>query len=552
MKRTVLIVSALALFASCNNESSTTLDGGSAAETLVTISPSITRATELGFESGDEIGVSIVKTGDEAYVSNEMMSYDGSLFSSDLIWYSGSDVTSSIMAYYPYDAIGVPTSFSVKADQSSGDNYTLSDLMSVVADGVTPTAEATPLTFKHLLSSVVINITNEYGEAVSAVKLQGSIPTASVDLDAQSVVVDGTASASDITAYGVTSTIYTAVVVPQSVALTVEVETEDGELFSQALALATIASNKQYTINLTISQEGDITATFSGEIENWGDGGSLLLEGEDRFTMDHEDGFYITISTGSTTLVDGVTVEYYQGDNTLVVDGFKFNTAMPSGSTLVIDGLSESSEDDMTTVTGDCINIDYSVMGQPCNSDVTDLTCEIIGSESQLEFWIYYSDFNYPCTYNGEITVYEGSYATSDEPAFTMDHAEGFYITTSSGAVLLESASVTYYQGNEAIVIDGFSFSAALATTTLPIIGVTSSEESGMTTLTGDGITADYTFMNTATSGDVTALTCEIIGDEAQMEFSLSASMGGSGSASDYPCTYNGAITIDEGSYTAE
>ncbi len=73
-----------------------------------------------------------------------------------------------------------------------------------------------------------------------------------------------------------------------------------------------------------------------------------------------------------------------------------------------------------------------------------------------------------------------------------------------------------------------------------------------MTTLTGDGITADYIFMTMETSGDVTALKCEIIGDEAQMEFYIAASMGGSGTASDYPCTYNGAITIDEGSYTAE
>ncbi len=135
-----------------------------------------------------------------------------------------------------------------------------------------------------------------------------------------------------------------------------------------------------------------------------------------EFTLNNEEGFYITISTSpDPSLVDGVTVAYYEGDQTLVIDGFKFNTAMPSGSTLAIDGLGQSTNKGVTTITGDGIEISYTVMYQPCTSDITDLTCEIIDQTAQLEFWIMYNDYNYPCTYNGEITIYEDSYSVDEE-----------------------------------------------------------------------------------------------------------------------------------------
>ncbi|MFI3287169.1 MAG: hypothetical protein R3Y61_01685 [Rikenellaceae bacterium] len=143
-----------------------------------------------------------------------------------------------------------------------------------------------------------------------------------------------------------------------------------------------------------------------------------------------------------------------------------------------------------------------------------------------------------------------------DEPesttGFTLDNPEGFFITTSSGEVELSDVELSYYKGNEALVVGGFSYSAYLSTTDLPIIGVTSSEENGKTTLTAEGLEVSYIFMEMEASGTVSGLLCEIIGEDSQMVFTISAAMGNSGTASDYPCTYNGAITVYEESYTAE
>ncbi|MFI3239794.1 MAG: hypothetical protein R3Y22_04320 [Bacteroidales bacterium] len=298
----------------------------------------------------------------------------------------------------------------------------------------------------------------------------------------------------------------------------------------------------------------DYPCTFNGDITISSEIYEVIIP-EPEFTLDYTEGFNITISTGATSTIDGVTVTYYTGDNTLVVDGFKFNSATPMGATLAINSLTASTENSMTTITGSGMDVDYSIMGQPCTSEISDLTCEIIGEESQLEFWIMYNSYNYPCTYNGAITIVEGNYESEEEtetPEFSLDNDEGFYITTSSGVVLLTSATVTYYVGNNAIVIDGFSYSAYLSTTTLPIIGVTSETEGGMAILTADNLTVDYTFMTLDTSGTVTGLRCEIVEDKAQMVFTISAAMGNSTTASDYPCTFNGDITINTGSYSAE
>ncbi len=154
---------------------------------------------------------------------------------------------------------------------------------------------------------------------------------------------------------------------------------------------------------ISTSYLGDTTATIY--FEGLKDGAVA----PDEFA----EGFNITISTGTTSQVEGVTMTYYQGDNTLVVDGFKYNTAIPSGSTLAIGGLTSSVGGNVTTISGNDITVNYTVMGQACTSVVSDLTGEIKSFaeiEAMLSFYIEYNGYNYPCTYNGTITLNEGSY----------------------------------------------------------------------------------------------------------------------------------------------
>lgn len=79
-----------------------------------------------------------------AFVANKEMSFDGTDFKTEgFLWYEDVNATSTLFAYYPYQAgAAAPAEFSVKADQS-GANYTASDLIVAVKTGVSPTLSST-------------------------------------------------------------------------------------------------------------------------------------------------------------------------------------------------------------------------------------------------------------------------------------------------------------------------------------------------------------------------------------------------------------------------
>ena len=119
MKKTTLAILSVAALMACHKTENPVQESS-----LVRISPVITKVTDVNFEDGDRIGLTIMK-GDEAYAENEMLSFAGGEFSGSLTWYAEAAETSDLIAYYPYDAAGAPESFSVAADQTSG--YTASD-----------------------------------------------------------------------------------------------------------------------------------------------------------------------------------------------------------------------------------------------------------------------------------------------------------------------------------------------------------------------------------------------------------------------------------------
>ena len=114
----------------------------------IRITPSIkTRVTGLHFDTGDCIGLTVTKNGSD-YVRNHQMTYDGSAFTaSGLLWYNDLNETSTLTAYFPYSASGVPDEFSVARDQSAG--CASSDLLGAVAKNVTPTGTPVGMLFYH-------------------------------------------------------------------------------------------------------------------------------------------------------------------------------------------------------------------------------------------------------------------------------------------------------------------------------------------------------------------------------------------------------------------
>lgn len=300
MKKFLLSVLALAALAACEKS----VDTPDYSDSKVSIDPIITKATDVNFESGDKVGLSIIK-GSENYVTNAEMTFGGSLFTGDVVWYSDSEAASKFMAYYPYSSAGVPTTFTVASNQNSAKGYTESDLMGAVSSEIKPSDNAVTMVFKHLLTKIVLKTKNESGSDISSVVMKGLVPTANVDLANMSVSV-ASAAAVDITAKEVTvNSVYQAIIVPQNTSINLVVTTKSGLELSQKLATTDLVSGGRYNVNVLITKSG-LDIKLSSEIEDWDDKGDI--PGED------------------TPGGDAPAFEEHLSENYFMYDGVKYNT----------------------------------------------------------------------------------------------------------------------------------------------------------------------------------------------------------------------------------
>lgn len=277
----------------------------------VRISPVLTRVTDVNFEDGDQIGLTIMR-GDETYAENSQLTFSGGEFSGSLTWYAEAAETSTLTAYYPYDASGAPATFTVASDQTTG--YEDSDLIAGTKSGVTPSASAVVINFKHLLTKIVLNLTNDSGSEITAVKLSGSKRTADVDLNAMTATANASSSAEDITAQEVSAgSQYRVIVVPQTVAFTLSVTTASGTVLEQKLASTELKAGGQYTMTARVTPEG-LDVLISGEIDNWTDEGEIgpdtpaeevsFEEFDGYFVYDGEEYKTVTLSDGSVWMAE--------------------------------------------------------------------------------------------------------------------------------------------------------------------------------------------------------------------------------------------------------
>ena len=304
MKKSLTFIFAAALLVSCQQEENETL---TPANSRITISPVITRATEVNFETGDKIGVTIIQNGDFVYAENKQMTFNDGVFAGDLLWYPEGNDKSQIVAYYPYREGNTPTSFSVEADQTTG--YGASDLMAASNKDVLPTVNTITMNFKHLLTKLVINVTKEVEANITSIALKGSIPAATLDLAALTVTADANVAATNITAQVVEANkTYRALIVPQTVALTLEVATSDGKTLSQKLTSTTLAQGGQYSVNIRVLPD-DIEVKLIGDIENWTDEGEIGADNEIPFEEHLDENYFLydNVKYNTVTLANGTT-----------------------------------------------------------------------------------------------------------------------------------------------------------------------------------------------------------------------------------------------------
>lgn len=304
MKKSLTFIFAAALLVSCQQEENETL---TPANSRITISPVITRATGDNFETRDKIGVTIIQNDDFVYAENKQMTFNDGVFAGDLLWYPEGNDKSQIVAYYPYREGNTPTSFSVEADQTTG--YGASDLMAASNKDVLPTVNTITMNFKHLLTKLVINVTKEVEANITSIALKGSIPTATLDLAALTVTADANVAATNITAQVVEANkTYRALIVPQTVALTLEVATSDGKTLSQKLTSTTLAQGGQYSVNIRVLPD-DIEVKLIGDIENWTDEGEIGADNEIPFEEHLDENYFLydNVKYNTVTLANGTT-----------------------------------------------------------------------------------------------------------------------------------------------------------------------------------------------------------------------------------------------------
>ncbi len=250
-------------------------------EGAVTFSASInsmqTRVTGSSFDQGDEISVTAYSADSTAYAENILYSYAEDIFASTQAITLPEDGSAlSYIAIYPYTAMkDGQVEFSISANQG-GDNYVASDLMS---SSIAATPQSSPMmSFDHLLSSVVVNITSD--NALVGIDASVLSPkSVAFDIANKAVVESGDMSTITMNANGEGS--FKAIVAPQSFAEgdVVATVTIAGITYNvPALEDVTLESGCQYTFNIKVEIKDDeptseVEVTFSDiQINEWGEG----------------------------------------------------------------------------------------------------------------------------------------------------------------------------------------------------------------------------------------------------------------------------------------
>lgn len=331
MKKIWIMVLAAAALAACQQkEGSAPVQAGP-----MTIEPVITKATEVNFETGDRIGLTVVTDGAaENYATNECFTFASDVFAGSLDWYADIYVKSSLYAYYPYREAGVPAYYFTFYDQSGG--IGAADFMVASKKDVVPTVNAVTMVFKHMMTKLVINVENESGSEIESIGIDGTPRATGLDLiNMAFTVFDGALPdevPDPITAYeSAAGKTWQAIVIPHSNAMSLIFTLSNKKVITQSLASMTLKSGGQYTINARILPDNAVVSA-TGEIQNWTDEGEIGFEGgsssEDiPVTFTEYDGYfeYDGVNYRTVTLADG---------NTWMAENLRF---IPRGRTVSSD-----------------------------------------------------------------------------------------------------------------------------------------------------------------------------------------------------------------------
>lgn len=257
--------------------------------TFTVTHPSRTRATATDFEGGDRISLFVAKADAPLeiggnLVNNEPLTYDGSSWAAShtLYWDDG---TYNAYACYPYmqEVSSIEDQpFSVATDQSTAKTttalggYEASDLLYATAKGVKASASPVSLTFRHIMSKLRIRLVKGEdfdGEmpTTAEVYVHGTVPTATVDLQAGVATRYLRGTSHTIRAHQDGDYTYSAIIVPQRIDNRLPlVEVVMNGVSYMYESRFVFKPGVEHLVNLVISDNPDkVRIDVGGEVEDW-------------------------------------------------------------------------------------------------------------------------------------------------------------------------------------------------------------------------------------------------------------------------------------------
>lgn len=271
----ITAVAVAAVFCSCKKNGPETEPQTDPAKIPITLSTEIwTKATDNGYENNDKVGIYTVNqvngtsgilANSGNHLDNTRFTFDGGVWNPDSpVYWKDQTTAADFYCYYPYtQSISDVTAlqFTVKADQSSLENYKASELLWGKTLGATPSEDPVKITTKHAMSNVIIFVKPGKGyteqtlaEETISVTITGVRTTAEMNLATGQVRAEG--AVSNIMPYKENG-FWRALVVPQEITGTEIIKVRVGSNEYSLSQTVSFQSNKQHKCTITVNKIGE-------------------------------------------------------------------------------------------------------------------------------------------------------------------------------------------------------------------------------------------------------------------------------------------------------
>ena len=265
MKKFFTLMAAVAAMISCSDNVENVPTTPETEKLPINISTTLTRATDLAYETGDKVGIFVVNEPNALATSGNHVDNMGFTYSSKWtpdtpIYWLDQTTKADFYCYYPYaeSANTAAHTFATKANQSQLADYKASEFLWGTTKGVTPTEEAVGITVNHTFSNMVVilkpgdGFTEEkLAAATKSVKICGIKTNATINL--ATGVANATGNATEVTPY-LENGQYRALIVPQTTAEgALIVVTVDGVDYTLTRSM-TFKANKQHKFTVTLNK----------------------------------------------------------------------------------------------------------------------------------------------------------------------------------------------------------------------------------------------------------------------------------------------------------